>query len=768
MRMVERVLDRWRLLALFGALAIALGIGLAGWGTGLERSLRSGLWQLHEQRASGDLHIVEIDARSIAAIDEWPWPRSHHARLIDRLYQAGAASIAFDVDFSSRSTEGDDRALAAALERANGKVILPTFRQAAGAGDSGWIDSLPLDSLRAHSLAASVSILPDGDGYVRRMPIGAITAGVPRPSLSAIIAGRAGQAGADFPIDFGITPSSIPRHSFIDILDSRFNPADLAGKHVLIGATAVEMGDRYVVPLHGIQPGVVLQALATETLLPGVPREAGWPVAVLPAALFAWWLLRARSRAMLGLQIVVAPAAILALALAAKISLHWYVELVPALVLIVTASGAAIGARLAAAARRRLRHDQASGLPNRLALEASLRKAGEVRLVAARIVGFEALAAGLGSSGTAELVQRVRDRIALLTGNAVVHRVEDRVLCWASAGDRDLEQDLATLRTLMLTPIEVGGRRVDVSLALGVAGAPASNPGQIIADAALAAGRARSTGIAWYVHDASDSERVQQELSLLGELDAAIGSDQLEVAYQPKLDIAAGRIISVEALVRWRHPVRGALTPDQFIPLAERNDRISGLTLHVLRRTLADLATWGAAGYPLSGAVNVSAKLLGSPSFIGELRGLVVASGLPAGRLIFEVTESAAMDDPAAAAAALRSFRDLGIRISIDDYGTGQSTLSYLREMPLDELKIDQSFVRHSHLNREDAVLVRSTVDLAHKLGLKVVAEGVEDEACLAFLQSIECDLAQGYLISRPVPAAAIATLMAGSMVRAA
>src|SRR5690606_13254221 len=254
----EQMLDRWRTLALLAAFALALAIGMGGWGTGIERSLRSLLWQLHGQSASGDLHIVEIDARSIGAIDRWPWPRGYHARLIDRLYQAGAASIAFDVDFSSRSTAQEDRALASALERARGKVILPTFRQVAGGGRDGWIDSLPIAGLRAHSMAASVSILPDDDGYVRRMPIGAITDGVPRPPLSAIIAGRGGRAGADFPIDFSISPASVPRHSFLDILDGRFEPTPFAGKHVLVGATAVEMGDRYVVPLHGIQPGVVV------------------------------------------------------------------------------------------------------------------------------------------------------------------------------------------------------------------------------------------------------------------------------------------------------------------------------------------------------------------------------------------------------------------------------------------------------------------------------------------------------------------------------
>src|SRR5690606_33949586 len=215
----EQMLDRWRTLALLAAFALALAIGMGGWGTGIERSLRSLLWQLHGQSASGDLHIVEIDARSIGAIDRLPWPRGDHARLIDRLYQAGAASIALDVDFSSPSTAQEDGALALALERASGLGIFLVSRHVAGCRRVRWNYSLPIAGLLAHSMAASVSILTDDDGYVRRMPIGAITDGVPRPSLSAIIAGRGGRAGADFPIDFSISPASVPRHSFLDILD---------------------------------------------------------------------------------------------------------------------------------------------------------------------------------------------------------------------------------------------------------------------------------------------------------------------------------------------------------------------------------------------------------------------------------------------------------------------------------------------------------------------------------------------------------------------
>jgi EAL domain-containing protein (putative c-di-GMP-specific phosphodiesterase class I) len=254
----------------------------------------------------------------------------------------------------------------------------------------------------------------------------------------------------------------------------------------------------------------------------------------------------------------------------------------------------------------------------------------------------------------------------------------------------------------------------------------------------------------------------------LGELDEAIVKGEIEVAYQPKLCLKTYRIISVEALVRWNHGTRGCLPPDLFIPLAERNDRIASLTLHVLEQTIRDLANWRAHGHEISGAVNLSAKLLTSASFIADLQHLVATSEIPTTMLTFEVTESAAMTDTAAAARALRGFQDLGIGISMDDYGTGQSSLSYIKQLPLSELKIDRSFVQFAHRNRSDRVLVQSTVNLAHELGLKVVAEGVEDEECLAYLASIGCDMAQGYLISRPVPAAELARLLARPLASAA
>jgi EAL domain-containing protein (putative c-di-GMP-specific phosphodiesterase class I)/CHASE2 domain-containing sensor protein len=742
--------------------ALGAATGVSGWGIGLDQGIRQLGWSLRSQPASGDLHIVEIDARSIATVDRWPWPRGQYARIVDRLRAAGAASITFDVDFSSPSTRAQDAAFAAALARAGDKVVLPTFSQRADSGTARWTDSLPIAPLRAHAALAAVTVQPDADGFVRRMPFGTVTDGLPRPSLSAMVAGVNGSADTDFPIDFAIDPASIPRHSFVDIRDGRFDPAAIRGKAVVIGATAVELGDRYAVPNHGVVPGVAIQSLAAETLLRGIPRETGWPLPLLLALGLGVLILRAGSRLQLAATLSSIPAILVGATLLTDGLLHWIIPLAPALVAIATVGAAALTMRALAAARRRRLHDSETGLPNRHALNDALQSYAGQGLLAAHIAEFEKLAAGLGAAATSQLVKRVRDRIALVSQGSTVYRVEDRVLAWRCYEKGDLEQRVATLRTAMLNPIDVAGRRVDVSIAIGFAEeAGAVRSDRVIAHAGLAAAQALASGSGWHAHHSGDDETIDRELSLLGELDEAIERGEIQVAYQPKLDLAENRITSVEALARWQHPVRGFLRPDLFIPLAERNDRIAGLTLHVLGQTIADLRCWRARGHMMTGAVNISAKLLNSAEFTAMLRGLVESSGVEPAWLTFEVTESAAMNDPEGAAVALRSFREMGIAISMDDYGTGQSTLSYLKQLPLNELKIDRSFVQFAHQNRGDGVLVRSTINLAHELGLKVVAEGVEDAECLEFLRTIGCDMVQGYFVSRPISARDVELLLA-------
>jgi EAL domain-containing protein (putative c-di-GMP-specific phosphodiesterase class I)/GGDEF domain-containing protein len=444
--------------------------------------------------------------------------------------------------------------------------------------------------------------------------------------------------------------------------------------------------------------------------------------------------------------------------------------IVPALLTIATASGLSMLLHQLAARHAAARSDAATALPNRLAMEEALAATPQVQLIAAMVAQFDDIASSVGVDGVTQLMLRIAERLSAANPVGQIYRLEDRVLAWdaSTVAAEDLPDILDGLRAMLLHPVEVGGRRIDAKLALGVASGAGERIALVISASAAAASRALTQGENWLAADADTADAADRDLSLMGELDEALIRDEVSVHFQPKLDIRSGRIASAEALVRWNHPVRGFISPEIFVTLAERNDRIDGLTMFVIRKVLAALVASADAGNPVTIAVNISAKLLTAGKFNRELDDLLASHPDLVGRLIFEITESATMANIEAAVQAIEGYRALGIAISMDDYGTGQSTLTYIKRLPLSELKIDRSFVQHVHHNRGDAILVRSTIELAHELGLKVVAEGVEDQACLEFLAACGCDYAQGWLVSKPVPLPAFIEFVGSKTVLAA
>jgi diguanylate cyclase (GGDEF)-like protein len=245
----------------------------------------------------------------------------------------------------------------------------------------------------------------------------------------------------------------------------------------------------------------------------------------------------------------------------------------------------------------------------------------------------------------------------------------------------------------------------------------------------------------------------RDRLETLEQLRTALDTDQLDVHYQPKLELKTGRVVGVEALVRWNHPERGLLYPDVFLPLAEQAGLMRRLALRVLERSLRDLQAWRAAGLELSMAVNLSVSNLQDVALPEQVAMLLDSFGVPAEALILEITEDVLMADAARSQQVMAGLRRLGVRLSIDDYGTGYSSLSYLRALPVDELKLDRSFVSHLTSDERAAAIVRSTLQLSLDLGMSMVVEGVEDAATLSALRAWGCDVAQGYHIARPMPA---------------
>ncbi len=758
---------RWLVAVPLAALCGLLVLWSEG-GVGVERQLREARDGIRSHPASGEIHIVEIDSASLRRIAHWPFPRRYHGVLVDRLRQAGVRSVGFDIDFSSPSNPADDAAFAAALERAGGNTYLATLSQLLGAGSDELVDNIPIEPLRDHAFLASVTVVPDEDGQVRSMLLGIETSGVPRPALASMIAERDSAIGTSFPIDYSIDPATIPRHSYADVVEGRVPAAVLRGRRILIGATAVEMGDRYGTPRHGVMPGVVIQALAAETLLAGPPPGIAHPGWALGLALMIILLATSVRRRPLALGLfAIGCIAVLALPLVGEQYFALTFPTAPALAALATAVALAFAFQMLALLRRRARIDSETGLPNLVAL-AGLPGEARGTIVLARIERFAAIASGLGPAATVNLIHRIADRLGF-GQDRPVYRLDEAHLGWAEPdGDRpSLEQKLEGLAALMRSPVDCG-RLVDVDLTFGLAVRDGADGRQQAANASLAVERAARQGARFAWFEAGDDEETDWHLSLLGELDTAMANGEVWNAYQPKFDFATGRITGAEALVRWDHPQRGPIAPDKFIPLVEAHGRAKDLTFHVLTRALADAAAWRGAGLELGVAVNISATLLLDASFAVLLEREILAARLPAGLVTLEVTESAAMKDSERALAALESWRALGLNISIDDYGTGQSSLSYLQTLPATELKIDKSFVTSVTTDQRNKIMVRSTIALAHELGMKVVAEGVEDQACLDCLAEIGCDTAQGWHIGRPMPASRFATLAKGDLRAAA
>ncbi len=303
-------------------------------------------------------------------------------------------------------------------------------------------------------------------------------------------------------------------------------------------------------------------------------------------------------------------------------------------------------------------------------------------------------------------------------------------------------------------PFLISGLSIDVSASIGIALFPGHGENAVTlvqhADTAMYKAKETESGVAVYSpkYDRYSPER----LALMGDLRHAIDADQFFLLYQPKIDLKSGKTIGVEALVRWKHPRLGIVPPDQFIALTEHTGSIKQLTVWVLKEALRQSRIWHQTGVEVSVSVNLSVRSLQSPQLLEQIKGLLTTWGVASSSLRLEITESMIMADPALAMGVIKQLTAMGIRFSIDDFGTGYSSLSYLQRLPVDEIKIDKSFVMNMMADENSAAIVGSIIELAHNLGLKVVAEGVENKDTLDRLTLLDCDAAQGYLISKPIP----------------
>jgi len=415
-------------------------------------------------------------------------------------------------------------------------------------------------------------------------------------------------------------------------------------------------------------------------------------------------------------------------------------------------------------------YDGLTGLPNRRRLTDRL----ELQLNAAREAG-QPLALILLDL---HRLREINDTLSHEIGDAVLRQVADRLQAGVPEADTVARPGgdefalllpatdqahamrvAARIQALFDAPLRVNGFSLDMDISVGVALYPehADAASLLMRRADVAMRQARHSQNGFAVYEATRDPYSERRLHLFGELRQALTQDSLALHYQPQVQLANNRVEMVEALLRWEHPVEGAISPSEFIPLAEHTSLIRPLTRWVLDNALAQCSRWEAEGRPLRVAVNLSANNLMDtplPELIGEL---LATHQVAPKRLLLELTESAYLHEPERALEVVGRLQAMGLHLSIDDFGTGYSSLAYLKRMPVSELKIDKSFVGEMLENESDASIVASTINLAHSLDLRVVAEGVEGEAVLARLVELGCDLAQGYHIARPMPEEALA-----------
>jgi diguanylate cyclase (GGDEF)-like protein len=416
-------------------------------------------------------------------------------------------------------------------------------------------------------------------------------------------------------------------------------------------------------------------------------------------------------------------------------------------------------------------HDLLTTLPNRRLLHERVTQAicgagaepASVALLVIDLDRFKEVNDTFGHQYGDILLQQIGPRLndLLEHGDTVARLGGDEFAVLLARADAERAERVARrlLRALDRS-FAIGESSVDIGASIGIAISPehGADADALLRRADVAMYVAKRSGSGFAIYSPGQDQHSPDRLAMVGQLRRAIEMDELALVYQPKVDLCTRRCIGVEALIRWHHPQHGAVPPDKFIPLAEQTGLIKPISQWVLNTALRQAREWLTLGIDVPIAVNLSMRDLHDPDLPETVAALLQRWQVTPSHLVVEITENGLMADPARALQTITSLRLMGIRIAVDDFGTGYSSLAYLKRLPVDELKIDRSFVREVATDDDDLAIVRSTIGLGHDLGLTIVAEGIEDARTLERLRRLGCDVGQGYFIARPMPAGALVT----------
>jgi len=740
---VKSLFISWRTIAL--ALLLSVAAGLSSIAEPIDRIIESAVGRVAWRPVSGDIVIVALDDKTLERMGKNDFSMAQHARVVDGVNRAGAKRLFVDFLFDRRGADRDFPKMTAAIRRMGSRAVLAVEAKSADLGDS----QLTRFPSPAFGTAAQLACI--GWEYefwqVWRLPTALNVNGRDIPTFSSLLANVRNPKVGTYALDLSYNTDTIRTYSAIDVISGQVGARELAGKDVIFAATATAYQDTHYLPGHDKIPGAFIHLIGGETLKRGQPIDIGWiPALALTAAALIGALAFRRTRhfnwiaVATGLGLIVVKVALMPMLVTVSIG--------ASLFLIAT-----ISTNVARTSRRKsAQHENpVSGLPNFEALRTQAAY-GSATVIAAKVVNFEDLAAFIPGEGLSKLVEQVTRRLQLASQGTTLYHDLDGTFAWLVPyyQHSQIETQLMGLAALFNAPLTIDELKVDVSMAFGVNDEFEGSNAQRLAAALVAAEKSIRSRVLWTKYTPQQKDDAGWQLSFHSQLEDALNAGDIWVAFQPQYRIATRQLVGVEALVRWTHPTRGPISPDEFIVQAEKSQDIYRLTLFVMDQAIRSAAQLQKLGTEIHMSVNLSATLLDHKDLVSTIRVMLSAHHLSPERLTIEITETAQIENSLQARQTLAQIRRAGMRLSIDDYGTGQSNLEYLTEIEADEIKIDKRFVMTMRDSQRNLEVVKSTIDLAHRLGATAVAEGIEDAQTMALLDQLGCDIGQGYLLGKP------------------
>jgi diguanylate cyclase len=729
---------------LFGLISAAIELPLPA-----EDAFRLARSQIRTRVVPQDVVMIAIDDDTLNELGVALPTRKHESELIDRLLEAGVRKVVFDRAHADPETPEADALFARTLERHRGRVWLGMAPDLEFSFQK--VDAIvPQKMFRDQSNQAAMVGFSAPFNLSLMLPTEVDLAGTAYPSISAVLADYDGPALRYRP-DPAFSPKDVPTYRYVDVLHGRVGAKELDGKNVIVGATFIESTDVVRHPLFGKVAGPYFHVLGAQTLKRGIPVDLMWYPALLLAGIAILVQAWRQSRSYKPL---------------------WAVALgLPAITLVFDESSinldifSALIAVIAAAYgfRRISRKYYSSEVDAMTTTALGLEKTGaELDVYSLKIANLAEMSEEWGER---ELGEFVNTLITYVKGQGEAGDVafeRDRLVWLAPRMDTaSLERHADGLAMMLKTAISHDWQSASSSPAIGIDTNHDLPLTQRIKKAIQAADEAASRGVRFVLNDAAYVEARNHRLEIIRVLEKGLRDRSIGVAYQPKIDLATGRIVGAETLIRWRPDGLNYVNPQELVLAAEANDRINELTLIVMEAALADGRKAIALDPAFKLAVNMSVKSLSDTHLLFDMMTMLGRIGFPAENLTLELTETAKLEDKLIAP-QIEALKHRGIGLSIDDFGTGQSNLEYLEKLPSDELKIDKKFVQHMASSEESRAVVRATIEIAHSLGKVVVAEGVESQAVAATLRAMGCDQAQGYLYSRAIVMPDLLVMMGG------